>query len=205
MTPRIGIMMPAYNAEKWIGQAIQSIQNQTHQDWILQIVDDGSTDHTIEAVRPYLDDERVHLGAQIHTGCPGARNKCLELLLRDPDVEYVGWLDSDDVCDPQRLELELGHLETHPEIDIVRSSYNWIDLEGKVIKSMMPRPANASMLVRRKWFDNYKIPDGQWHGSDGRWIDIVTAAGAQLATLQCELYSQRRHPEQISLRKRKAH
>ena len=207
MGTKLGIVMAAYNAEKWIAEAIESIVNQSLTSWVLQIVDDGSTDYTIEAARQYFDgDDRVQLVSIEHGGCPVAKAKAVELLLADQDVEWLTVQDADDISHENRLWFQLDELLAGDgDHDIVFTSYNWIDENGSKMRTMMPRKANATAMCHRSWYE--KIggwdKDGWWAESDGRTIDRMIAAGATIKVIEEELYTQRRHPSQISLMKRK--
>jgi len=205
MGTKLGIVMAAYNAEKWIAEAIESIVNQSLTSWVLQIVDDGSTDYTIEAARQYFDgDDRVQLVSIEHGGCPVAKAKAVELLLADQDVELISLLDSDDTCSPDRLEKQIMHLE-NTGVDISFTTYGWMDVDGRYMRSMAPRKANASALCNRGWYE--KIggwdKDGWWAESDGRTLQKMYDLGATFDILQEELYQQRRRCDQVSLMKRR--
>ena len=200
---KIGIMMPMYNVEKWVRQAIESIRDQTFKDWHLVIVDDGSTDDSLkEAIDTIRSIANTSLVMINHIGCPGARNKAIDTLLGHEDITHIALMDADDICDPTRLEKCIKHL-TDTDADIVKCHYDWINEAGEVTK-LMKRPANATMIVKRKWFEKFRYPEHRWHGSDGALLDMMNAAGAKIVTLDECLYSQRRHPNQISLRKRNA-
>ena len=204
MSDCIGIIMAAYNTERWIGEAVESILHQTYTDWILMIVDDGSTDDTLRIALDYSDaDRRIEVLSQPHSGCPVAKARAVELLLADPEVEYIAIMDADDVCVHDRLQLELDYLRHETDVDIVRTSYDWVDEHGKFLKHMHPRPANATAMCQRRWYEQIKFDNTEWWETDGRWMKEAERRGATFGTIECELYSQRRHPQQISLRKRR--
>lgn len=203
MTRKIGVAMAAYNTEQWIGEAIRSILSQTHARLRLLVLDDGSTDHTIEAVKPFLRDRRVELLAQEHTGCPGAKARCIDLLLEDQSVEYLALMDSDDVCSPKRLELQMQRLG---HCDISYTTYGWIDAAGSYLRTMAPRKANATAVCRREWYERvggWNL-DGPYWGSDSRTLDKMRALGASEDVLAEDLYLQRRHPGQTTERRKRA-
>jgi glycosyltransferase involved in cell wall biosynthesis len=127
-------MMPAYNAEEYIGQAIESILAQTYADWELIIVNDGSKDRTAEVASRYSD-PRIRLIHQENAGEAAARNTALEHMRG----EYVAFLDADDAYLPNHLELTIGYLRTHPDRDGVYSDGYHIDRDGKLLKPLSSR------------------------------------------------------------------
>ncbi|WP_228064351.1 glycosyltransferase [Novilysobacter avium] len=100
------IVMPTYNRKKQIVRAIESVQEQTHRNWELLIVDDGSTDGTPDAIRPYLRDPRIRLIGQPRRGVSAARNAALALARGDT----VFYLDSDNRWTPDFLHSMLTYL-----------------------------------------------------------------------------------------------
>lgn len=112
--PTISIIMAAYNAERFIGDAIDSIRNQTCVDWELIIVNDGSDDATSAiANKAAKRDCRIRLLNQENSGKPAiARNRGLELA----SGEFLCFLDADDYYEPERLECLLAVFNEHPAI-----------------------------------------------------------------------------------------
>ena len=104
--PLVSVVMPAYNAEKYIGEAIRSVQSQTYKNWILLAIDDCSTDHTAEIIQSFAnEDNRVRLIRNVHNlGAAKARNRGFELA----EGEWVALLDSDDVWYSEILEKQLA-------------------------------------------------------------------------------------------------
>jgi glycosyltransferase involved in cell wall biosynthesis len=97
---RVGIVTPAWNMAPWIGAAIRSVLAQTHVDWRMVVVDDGSTDGTPDVVWA-LSDERLTLLRQVHEGVSAARNR--GLLALEPGCEAILFLDADDQLTPNAL------------------------------------------------------------------------------------------------------
>jgi len=104
-------IIPAYNREAFVGRAIESVLEQTQSDFELVVVDDASTDRTVEVVEAY-DDERVHcLRFETNRGANAARNAGVEYATG----EYVTFLDSDDEYDPMFLETVIEYLSDAPD------------------------------------------------------------------------------------------
>ena len=112
--PLVSVIMPAYNADKTIGRAIESVLNQTYSNIDLIIVNDGSTDKTSEVVRQYYD-TRIVLINQPNKGLSGARNSGLEKVKGD----YVAFIDSDDWYENDYVERLLSSIfTTHSQLAV---------------------------------------------------------------------------------------
>lgn len=113
-TPRVSVVMPAYNAEQFIDRAIDSVCKQSFQDWELVVVNDGSTDGT----RSYLEKirhPRVRVLHQENRGVSAARNLAIEV----SRGEILTFLDADDVLPCESLLSRVRFLDDHPEVTIV--------------------------------------------------------------------------------------
>lgn len=130
----ISIMMPAYNAEAFIGQAIESVLVQTYLLWELIVVDDGSKDGTSEIVNGYID-PRIQVIHQKNRGEAAARN----VALKQVNGEFLAFLDADDLYLPQHLEATIGCLIAHPEYDGVYSDGYYIDTQGRRVQKLSSR------------------------------------------------------------------
>jgi len=106
MTPRVSILIPAYNSEEWIAETIKSALAQTWQAKELIIVDDGSSDRTLEIARQFASNA-VHVVTQPNQGAAAARNTAFSLCQGD----YIQWLDADDILDPKKIENQVRSLE----------------------------------------------------------------------------------------------
>lgn len=105
MPPLVSILIPAYNAERWIGDTIQSALAQTCPRKEIIIVDDGSKDRTIEVARTFASKGVLVVG-QENQGAAGARNKALTFA----QGNYIQWLDADDLLAPDKIALQLDRL-----------------------------------------------------------------------------------------------
>lgn len=119
--------MCSYNAEEYVGLAIESIINQTYTNWELLIVDDASTNNTREVIKAYLGDPRIQLIEQPRN-VGYLRNKNYGFTLTTGDL--VTQLDSDDTCPADRLQKQVAVFTQHPEIQICGSNYCQIDQYG---------------------------------------------------------------------------
>jgi len=127
----VSIMMPAYNAEKFIASAIESVLNQTYSLWELIIINDGSSDHTADILKSYTD-SRIRVFHQPNSGEAAARNNALTKI----NGEFLAFLDSDDQYAPTYLALMVSFLNQHPELDAVYCDGFYINSENKVLSSL---------------------------------------------------------------------
>ena len=106
--------MPTYNVAPYVKEAIESVLHQTFGDFILLVVDDCSTDNTLEVVRG-ISDPRIRVECNGHNlGLSDNLNRGLSLI----DTEYVARMDGDDIAQPQWLERVVGYLDAHPEVGV---------------------------------------------------------------------------------------
>ncbi len=124
--PKVSVVMPAYNAASFIGDAVESVLAQTYADWELIVVDDGSTDATHDTMHRYTDPRIVYLG-QDNKGAAAARNAALEVA----SGEYVAFLDADDLYLPNALGDLVAYLDSHQDADIVYSDGFFCDEEDR--------------------------------------------------------------------------
>ena len=160
-TPRVSVIVPCYNYGHFLADALDSVAAQTFGEWECIVVDDGSTDTTPEVARRYVErDSRFRYVRQENRGLPAARNTGL----RETSAAYVQLLDADDRLAPRKLEIHVGHLDAHPEVDIVYSlvTYFRSDAPDRVQYSMygrLSRPlwsnvtSNAEARARLEFFN----------------------------------------------------
>ena len=107
-TPLVSIICPAYNAQRFIGEAITSVINQTWKNWEMLIIDDGSTDDTSQICQSYCNiNSRIKLIKSANHGVSHARN----LGLKSSHGKYIGFLDADDIIDSNYISLIVNKLE----------------------------------------------------------------------------------------------
>lgn len=129
VSSRVSIIMPVYNGERFIAQAINSVLAQTWQDWELIVIDDGSTDGTSAIIQAYTD-LRIRYYYQENHGQTTALNHGLELAHGD----CITTLDADDWLTPDSLQERVTYLNSHPEIGVVYCDGYYCDLSGEIIK-----------------------------------------------------------------------
>lgn len=116
--PKVSVVMPAYNAEKYIGEAIESILNQTFRDFEFIIINDGSVDRTKEIIQEYDDPRIVLLENDKNSGIVVTLNKGVDAATG----EYIARMDADDIALSNRIEQQVMFLNTHRNIGVVGSA-----------------------------------------------------------------------------------
>ena len=187
-TPLVSVIMPAYNAERYIEEAIDSVIAQTVSDWELLILDDGSTDKTREVAREYArKDARVQLlENEKNMGVARTRNRGLDLCRGD----YVAFLDSDDYWKPVMLEKMIKRAE-ETGADIIYCSYAIVDEHGNPLCNdfMVPDSTDfessivrsvitcSTVLVTKKLAAENRFPVDMYHEDIAMWFRILQKGG----------------------------
>lgn len=130
--PRISVVMPVYNVERYVAAAVRSVLEQSFADFELIIVDDGGQDDSIAICRAF-DDPRIRILSQVNRGLAGARNTGIAAARGD----YVALLDSDDLWHPTKLMLHFIHLEADAGVDVSYAGSRLIDDAGAPLKTAM--------------------------------------------------------------------
>ncbi len=131
--PLISVIVPAYNAENTILKTIESVRHQTFSDFELIVLNDGSTDRTLELLDTIKDD-RLKIFSYENQGASVARNRGIAHAMG----EYISFIDADDLWTPRKLEMQLDALQRHPKAGV---AYSWtvlIDEEGKFLFAQDP-------------------------------------------------------------------
>ncbi|MCA9456064.1 MAG: glycosyltransferase family 2 protein [Nitrospira sp.] len=131
MPSLISVVIPAYNAEVFIGQTIQSVLDQTYPWHEIIVVDDGSTDSTKEALKRF--EGRIRYLHQQNKGPSAARNTGIQSAKGD----FICFLDADDLWIPEKLEVQLAFMEANPDIALVCSDYEEFNEEAIVLSSFL--------------------------------------------------------------------
>lgn len=142
--------MPAYNAEKYIKQAINSILNQSFKDFELIIVNDGSTDNTHQLISSFTDKRIKYYQNEGNKGLAFVRNRLIQLA----NYPYIAFLDSDDIAEPNRLEVEYNLLKNSNDLDFVSSSVVVQTENGKQDFNALKFDYNSSKLKINLLFFN---------------------------------------------------
>jgi len=188
----VSVVMPAYNAMRYIETAVRSVMVQTYTDWELIVVDDGSSDDTCGVVRSLMaEDPRIQLVQNLENkGVSHTRNRGLDLCRGD----YVALLDCDDVWFPDKLEKQLA-LAAESGADVLYCSYGIVDETGNARCDDFIVPPRityretlshsviscSTALLSRRVVDAYRFHTDYYHEDLVLWLEILrdgyTAAG----------------------------
>jgi teichuronic acid biosynthesis glycosyltransferase TuaG len=215
--PTISVVVTAYNAEPFVGDAVRSVLGQTHADFECLVIDDGSTDGTLGAVRA-IEDPRLRVIAAGRIG----RGRALNLGLRESRGRYVAVQDADDLAHPRRLEIELAALDG-------RSDYGGVGTGALLLPSPSSPPVwpptaavegggggspplrdvsrsvvylnplcHTSLLLRREALAAVNgYDEGRTSQYDWDLLIRLVAAGYRLGRLPVPLAARRMHPRQF--------
>ncbi len=168
MTPKISVIMAAYNAEKYLKEAIDSILNQTYTDFEFIIIDDGSIDKTASIIASYKDKRIKYHKNKKNEGLIFSLNKGLDLA----HGEYIARMDADDISLEDRFEKQIAFLEENNEIGACSTNLKYINVYGQQFskdtwkQSSLPLEwlilfqnplAHPSMLIRNEVLRTYKL------------------------------------------------
>ncbi|MEL7038617.1 MAG: glycosyltransferase [Cyanobacteria bacterium J06592_8] len=161
--PKISVIIPAYNCEYYIEQAVKSVLEQTYTEYEVIVIDDGSTDNTAQVLQPYLD--LIRYIYQANQGAAKARNHGCQLA----KGEYLAFLDGDDFFTSNKLAEQIQVFEKDSMIDLVQSGWMIVDKNGENLRDIMPwknapelnleawvlhkcvRP--SALMIRRVWWE----------------------------------------------------
>lgn len=145
MSPKVSVLMAVYNAEKYLPEAVDSILGQSFTDFECLIVDDGSTDHSLEIINSYRDPRIEVVRNPRNLGLTRTLNRGLDLARG----EYIARMDSDDVSLPERLDRQVAYLDAHPQVGVCGTWAKDIDSRG-VVTGVRETPVGKD-LEREYW------------------------------------------------------
>ncbi len=149
--PSLSIIMPAYNVGQYIAQAIQSVLDQTYEDFELIIINDGSTDNTKTVITSFNDSRIKYFENEKNSGIVFSRNRGLKLA----KGEYIGMLDADDVAHSEKFKKQIAFLEQNKDFGMLGSWANFIDEEGVRLAGSWKLKAPPEMIPSIMLFKNY--------------------------------------------------
>jgi teichuronic acid biosynthesis glycosyltransferase TuaG len=150
MSELVSIIIPTYNTEKFIGLTLKSVQNQSYQNWEIILVDDASTDKTVEIIKDFIEKDNRIKFFQVakNSGNGVARNIALE----KATGKYIAYLDADDLWFSTKLEKQVQFLKQN-NLPFTFSFYDCIDEEGNNLNKRIEAPLN--LTYNQLFFCNY--------------------------------------------------
>ena len=208
--PLVSIIIPTYNREAQLRDAVESVFAQTYSHWELMVTDDGSADGT----RAYLDalpDARVRPLMHDHCGNPALLRNAAARVARG---SYLAFLDSDDVWLPEKLAVQVEDLLAHPECgwsytgyvhmdeqgrgDQWRNDRPWVPYRGRILENVITVQANIAMptvMVERRLFEAIGGFDESVHGCEDYELSIRLAEVSAVTVVPTPLAKKRQHFE----------
>ena len=193
---KLAVILPAYNAENFIAECLESLLNQTFSDFCILVVNDASTDNTGKILETYAAKDarlRVYHFSE-NQGEPAVMQFAMDML-NYMNVEYVARMDADDICVPHRFEKQVQYLDEHPEIDILGSNallFNNGQTDKATKVSTLPlldKDIKAHFSLAR---DNIINPSSMWRHSSIKALGINYAQTATAPDfhmwVQCALH-----------------
>lgn len=198
----ISIGIPFYNAEKYLEDAICSVLAQTHQDWELILVDDGSTDNSLSIAKKYAKhDDRIRVTSD-------GKNKKLPFRLNqiicESQYDFIARMDADDLMSNDRLEKQINFLKTNKDTDFVTTGYFSIGTDDELtgvmnIKNYQMNTAeilegrtnliHASLLARKDWYLRNMYNETSLLAEDYHlWLDAAKKDDLNYSVIEEPLY-----------------
>ena len=209
--PRLTVLMPTYNVAPWVEESIRSVLNQTYHDFELLVVDDGSTDDTLDRIRS-IQDSRIRIAAfPDNVGLADNLNRGLDII----HTELVARMDGDDIAEPDWLETGVKILDSHPEVGICSFGFQFFGTQNTLVRfPEQHEDSKAQMLFgctvivpvfRKSVFsnNNLRYRTDTFPAEDySLWAEAYRVT--QVYNVQRTLFHYRTHPSQISTARREA-
>ena len=180
----VSVIMPCYNMEKYISDAILSVRQQTYPHWELLIVDDASTDNTVNVIKSHSQqDDRIHYTVKdLHSGIADSRNMCIKMA----QGRYLAFLDADDIWHMGKLEAQLRFM-TEKQVGFTYSTYDCIDENGQPLNKSVKAAGNldyeaylrntiigcSTVMVDKDVVGDVVVPIYRTSEDTATWLDIL--------------------------------
>lgn len=205
---KVTVLMSVYNGEKYLREAIDSILNQTFRDFEFLIINDGSTDRTMEILESYNDPRIKIINNERNIGLTKSLNKGLKMARG----EYIARMDADDVSMPDRLKKQVDFLDDHQDYAVVGTFVKILNKDSEVI-CLLERPiedteirgflkrdnciAHGSVMIRKTCLLDVGLYDELMERSQDYELWLRLSKKYRLANIPNYLYMWRRHNENI--------
>ncbi len=207
----VSVIMPAFNSERYIAEAVESVLQQSYKNFELIIVNDGSTDRTDEILQKYSNG--IHYIKQPNLGVSAARNKGILA----SHGEYVSFLDSDDLWFKETIKLQHTFLTSHPEVGLVYGEMQLFDHTGPlsndwVTSERVPRPEGyifkdlilsclfglSTVMVRKDVLNNVGVFDPNLPAGEDYELWLRISSKYKIGYIPDRLMMYRRHPASLT-------
>lgn len=206
---KVSVLMPVYNAERFLAESIGSILSQTFSDWELIIINDGSTDKSAEICKSYSDKRIKYFENEKNIKLIATLNKGIKYC----NGTYIARMDADDVCLPHRFEKQVKFLDTHPDYIMVGTNASIIDQKGHICGKIMNLTSNRflqinllfstsfvhpSMMIRAEILKQNEYSTDYIHSEDQELWMRLSRLG-KIANINSKLIKYRIHDTNVSV------
>ncbi|MDB5123516.1 MAG: hypothetical protein JWP94_1645 [Mucilaginibacter sp.] len=205
----VSVIMPVYNAEKYLNEAIDSVLRQSFADFEFFIIDDHSTDKSRDIIRSYIDERIIFIEKPVNTGYTDSLNMAIERARG----KYIARMDADDICMPDRFAKQFNFMEQHPAVAVCGTWYETMpagqlvshpagheDIKLRLLKnSAIGHPTammHKSVLTEHKLQYNRELEPAEDYDL---WVRILPFG--DLANIPEVLLKYREHTGQVSSKK----
>ena len=204
MDTSISVIIPVYNGEAYLREAIDSVLNQTYRPSEILIIDDGSTDNSASIAQSYPSICYIY---QINQGVSAARNVGIQAA----QGKFIAFLDADDMWTPNKLEVQLSYLLKHPHIGYTFTKQRILLEPGREAPAWFredllledhPGFVPSTLVARKKIFEQVGYFNSKYRrGEDTEWLTRARNAGISMAVIPETLLLRRMHDHNLSLGK----
>jgi glycosyltransferase involved in cell wall biosynthesis len=211
MDKKVSVIIPVYNSEDYIAEAIESVTAQTYKNIEIIVVNDGSTDNTEAVLKPYM--EKIKYFYQENKGVAAARNTGIRLALG----EYIAFLDSDDIWLPEKIALQVDYLNRNPSVMLTYSNFKIFNdgkhpdegilylnsdiyIEGYIFTELVNACliSTITVLVRKEVFEKVGLFDEKFVSGEDYELWLRIAAECKIGYVKEVLASCRKHSQSIT-------
>ena len=151
--PFLTVLMPVYNAEKFLAESIGSVLKQTYYNFELLILDDASTDNSLKIIKAYAkEDKRIKV---LVNKTNQKQAKCRNLLLKTSKTEFIAWMDADDISLEDRLQTQMDFLKQNPKIDAVGVQYSAFGSSGNLPANFTSHFSLSDLEIKTNFIFGY--------------------------------------------------
>jgi glycosyltransferase involved in cell wall biosynthesis len=198
----LSVILPAYNAGVHLFPAVQSVLHQTFTDFELVILDDGSTDGSVEALKKIPDSRLIILSDGQNKGLAFRLNQGIEAA----QGSYIARMDADDLCFPTRFECQIDYLKSHPTIDVLATRAVVFGPDNRLIGLLPFQPDHAAItarpwmtlpmphptwMARRAWYLKHRYALPEFIRAEDQELLLRSMTRSQFACLDEVLYAYR--------------
>jgi len=204
---RVSVILPIFNAEKYLSEAIASILNQTYSDLELIAIDDGSTDESLNILKSFIDPRIIIIQNKKNLGIIRTLNKGIDLA----NGEFIARMDADDISLPTRFEKQVNLLDNNPDIGVCSTWLEFFGNSNETIKFpekheeihfrflLGVQVGHANSMIRRAVLEKYNVRYNELfpHSEDTNlWVNLLPHT--RFSNLPEVLYRYRKYNEQVT-------